>query len=388
MSHPPRRSDPQILVLFSDTGGGHRSAAEAVVEALQAEHGGTFRYDMVDAFLAYAPYPLNKMPAWYPEMMRWPRAWALAFRASDGYGRSRALTATLWPWVQNAARQLVREHPADLILNFHPLFNAPVLRALGKRRPPFITVVTDLVSTHALWFHRRTDLCFVPTDLARYRGLMHGLPPERIQVVGLPVKKRFCVPPGDKAALRGRLGWPADLPLILLVGGAEGMGRLYETAREIDRVNNNCAIAVVAGRNEELRLRLQCTRWKLPAFAYGFVTEMPDLMRAADLLVTKAGPGTISEALNAGLPMVLYSRLPGQEDGNVHYVVEEGAGLWAPGPKRTAQAVAEMLANPARLEAAAASCRRLARPQAAERVARLSWEILQGSSYPAVSRKS
>jgi 1,2-diacylglycerol 3-beta-galactosyltransferase len=388
MSRPLQSPDPHILVLFSDTGGGHRSAAEAVVEALQAEHGGSFHHDMVDAFLAYAPYPLNKMPTWWPEMVRWPRAWEFVFRASDGYGRSRAITGTLWPWVQNAARQLVREHPTDLILNFHPVFNAPVLRALGKKRPPFITVVTDLVSTHALWFHRRTDLCLVPTELARYRGLTCGLPPERVVVVGLPVKKRFCMPPGDKAALRQQLGWPTDTRVVLVVGGAEGMGKLYETAREIERVNKNCAIAVIAGRNEELRLRLQSARWSLPTFIYGFVTEMPDLMRAADLLVTKAGPGTISEALNAGLPMVLYSRLPGQEEGNVRYVVEEGAGLWAPGPQRTALAVAEMLANPPRLEAAALSCRRLARPQAAEQVARLSWDILQKPSYLAGSRKS
>ena len=377
MSNPPRKTQPRILVLFSDTGGGHRSASEAVVEALQERHAGEFGLEMVDAFVAYAPYPLNMMPTWYPQMMRWPRAWEMAFRATDTRGGSRAFSATLWPWVQNAARQLVREHPADMILNFHPVFNAPVIRALGKSRPPFVTVVTDLVSTHALWFHRQVDLCLVPTEPARHRGLVYGLPPERIQVVGLPVKKRFCVPPGDKAGLRRRLGWPVDLPVVLVVGGGEGMGPLYKTAREVERVNKNCALAIIAGRNEKLRLRLEKYRWTGPVFVYGFVTEMPDLMRAADLLVTKAGPGTISEALNASLPMVLYSRLPGQEDGNVRYVVEEGAGLWAPGPKRTARAVSEMLADPQRLEQAARSCRRLARPQAAEQVASLAWEMLQ-----------
>ncbi len=388
MRNPPGSPEPRILVLFSDTGGGHRSAAEAVVEALQESHGGEFSFEMVDAFKAYAPYPLNKMPSWYPELVRWPRAWEIAFRATDGYGRSRAFTATLWPWVQNAARQLVREHPADMVLNFHPLFNAPVLHALGKRRPPFITVVTDLVSTHALWFHRRTDLCLVPTVPARNRGLMYGLPSDRIRVVGLPVKKRFCVPPGDKAELRTRLGWPVDGRVVLVVGGGEGMGPLYETAREVADLNSNCAIAIIAGRNEALRERLQRSTWEVPVFVYGFVTEMPDLMRAADLLVTKAGPGTISEALNAGLPMVLYSRLPGQEDGNVQYVVEEGAGLWAPGPQRTARAVAEMLADPARLERATRSCHRLARPQAAEQVASLAWEALRRNPYPTGSLKS
>jgi 1,2-diacylglycerol 3-beta-galactosyltransferase len=377
MSSRPPDAPPRILVLFSDTGGGHRSAAEAVVEALQEHHRGEFSLDMVDAFVAYAPYPLNMMPAWYPQMVRWPQGWELAFRATDTRGGSRALMATLWPWVRNAARQLVREHPADLVLDFHPIFTTPVMRALGKSHPPFITVVTDLVSTHAMWFHRQVDLCLVPTEPARNRGLVCGLTPERILVVGLPVKKRFCVPPGGKAELRRRLGWPVDLPVVLLVGGGEGMGPLYKTARWIERVNGNCALAVIAGRNEKLRRRLEGTSWTIPVLVYGFVSEMPDLMGAADLLVTKAGPGTISEALNASLPMVLYSRLPGQEDGNVRYVVEEGAGLWAPGPKRTAQAVAELLADRQRLELAAQSCRRLAKPQAAEQVASLAWQMLR-----------
>jgi 1,2-diacylglycerol 3-beta-galactosyltransferase len=70
---------------------------------------------------------------------------------------------------------------------------------------------------------------------------------------------------------------------------------------------------------------------------YGFVQDMPDFMRAADVLITKAGPGTISEAFIAGLPMILYSRLPGQEDGNVGYVVDNGAGVWAPRPDAVVQ---------------------------------------------------
>jgi 1,2-diacylglycerol 3-beta-galactosyltransferase len=247
----PRNLDglPRILVLFSDTGGGHRSAAEAVVEALEDAHPGQFEMDMVDVFVAYAPYPLNRMPKWYPRLVRWPRAWELGYKASDGHGRARAITASFWPWVRNAARQLVREHTADLVVNFHPLFNAPVLRALGKRRPPFITQVTDLVSTHALWYHRRADLCLVPTEEARQRGLRCGLVDERIRVLGLPVSRRFCTPLGDRAEQRRQLGWNSRGVTVLVVGGGEGMGPVFSTARAIAQSNRNCNLVVVAGRN-------------------------------------------------------------------------------------------------------------------------------------------
>jgi len=108
------------------------------------------------------------------------------------------------------------------------------------------------------------------------------------------------------------------------------MGPLERNAEAIAESGLPAALVVVAGRNLKLKQRLEARSWPIPTFIYGFVRNMPDLMSAADILVTKAGPGTITEALNAGLPIILYSRLPGQEEGNVTYVTAEGAGIWAP----------------------------------------------------------
>ena len=108
----------------------------------------------------------------------------------------------------------------------------------------------------------------------------------------------------------------------------------------------------------------------MPTFIDGFVSDMPDYMAAADILVTKAGPGTISEALNAGLPLVLYSRLPGQEEGNVTYVVEEAAGVWAPHPDLIVSVLQNWIEHPEQRAKAVAACRRLARPHAARQIAR------------------
>lgn len=326
---------------------------------------------MVDIFKQYAPPPLNHMPDLYPKMVRVPQAWGLGYRLSDGHRRARFITASAWPYVRKSLRSLVANHPCDMIVSVHPLATAPVLRVLGEQRQPFITVVTDLVTTHALWYHHRTDLCIVPTEAARQRGLVHGMQPERLQVIGLPVADRFCHPPADRAGLRQRMGWPQDRPLILLVGGGEGMGPLEKTAQAIAATCSPATLVIVTGRNENLKKRLDAHTWPIPTFVYGFVRAMPDFMAAADILVTKAGPGTICEALIAGLPMVLYSRLPGQEDGNVTYVVSEGAGLWAPRPEQIVSALQLWLNEPGRRMQAAAACRRLARPSAARQIARL-----------------
>jgi 1,2-diacylglycerol 3-beta-galactosyltransferase len=370
----------RVLFLFSDTGGGHRSAAEAIIEALHLEFEDRFTSVMVDIFKDYAPRPLNLMPDLYPKMVKVPQVWGLGFRITNGHRRGRLITASAWPYVRSAIRKLVAEHPSDLIVSVHPLANAPTLRALGKDRPPYITVVTDLVSTHALWYHRRADLCLVPTEAALQRALNCGLKPEQVRLVGLPVADRFCKPPGDRELLRNRLGWPQDRPVILLVGGGEGMGPLEKTAQAIAAARPKAALVVIAGRNQSLKARLEAATWPIPTFIYGFVREMPDFMGAADILLTKAGPGTISEALNAGLPMILYSRLPGQEDGNVSYVISEGAGVWAPSPEKIVAALQIWIDRPYERERAAVACRRLARPQAARQIARIMADFVGISS--------
>jgi 1,2-diacylglycerol 3-beta-galactosyltransferase len=149
------------------------------------------------------------------------------------------------------------------------------------------------------------------------------------------------------------------------------MGPLEKTALSIAKARLDVTLVVIAGRNQSLKERLEKVKWPIATFIYGFVREMPDFMRAADILVTKAGPGTISEALNAGLPMVLYSRLPGQEDGNVSYVVSNGAGVWAPNPERIVSALRSWLEAPSQRALAAQACTRLARPQAARQIARI-----------------
>ncbi len=304
-------------------------------------------------------------------MVKVPKAWELGYKLFDGHLRGRALTAAFWPYVRSAARRVVSEHPADMIVSVHPLLTWPVIKALPADRPPFMVVVTDLVSVHALWYNVEVDTYVVATPEARAKAIEMGLPESRVSVVGLPVADRFCRPGADPMQARQRLGWPLDRPMVLVIGGSEGMGPVFDTARAIARQPGQFGLAVVAGRNHRLKARLEAATWEVPTFVYGFVTYMPELMQAASLLVTKAGPGTITEALNAGLPMVLYSRLPGQEEGNVDYVVDKGVGVWAPGPEPSAAAVADWLHRPQDIEKASAICREIARPAAARHIAEL-----------------
>jgi 1,2-diacylglycerol 3-beta-galactosyltransferase len=378
---------PRVLFLFSDTGGGHRSAAEAIIEALELEYGDAVTTEMLDFFKSHAPLPLNKMPDWYPDMVKAPYLWGLSFKMSDGRRRARAITTSMWPYVGRAVRRIVKEHPADMIVTVHPLATTVFLKALGRNRPPFIIVVTDMVTTHALWYDQRADLICVPTEMARQRAISYEMDPDRVHVVGQPVAERYCVPAGDREALREKLGWEQDKNVILLVGGGEGMGPMGKTAREIAISGLDVSLAIVCGRNQRLKEHLESLEWPVPVHIYGFTREMPDFMRAADVLVTKAGPGTIAESLNAYLPIILYARLPGQEDGNVAFVVGEKVGVWAPQPKHVVQTLREWVQNPQVRLRYAENCRRAARPDASRKIARVIGEALELIPEKAVLEK-
>jgi len=324
----------------------------------------------VDFLKDYAPPPYNQLPRFYPEMVKLPELWGLGYSISDGRPQARIMTSTMWPIVRRAARRLLREHPADLLVSVHPLANSFFLRALGKNRPPFVTVVTDMVSTHALWFDKRADLILVPTEMARERAIGYHMPPEKVHVVGQPVADRYCAPPGNKRALRKKLGWQLDRMIVLLIGGGEGMGPIAHTADAINASGLDLGLVIVAGRNSSLQAKLEKRTWDIPTRIYGFTRELPDFMRAADVLVTKAGPGTIAESMNAGLPIILNSRVLGQEDGNVTYVQKERVGVWAPRTDRVVRTLKKWLENPEERQRFSKNCLNTARPQSARLIAR------------------
>jgi 1,2-diacylglycerol 3-beta-galactosyltransferase len=367
---PHHSERPKVLFLFSDTGGGHRSAAEAIIESLELLYPGQLQTEMVDIFRA-APPPLSLAIPTYPAMAKMPALWGSTYKMSNGLRRARFIHNAFWPYVRRAAHRIVDEHPADLIVSVHPVPNMTITRAMIEAHVPYMIVVTDMVSTHAMWYDKRADLVVVPTEEARLRGLKLGVSSDKMEVVGLPVADRFCHSLGSRAELREQLDWPQDLPMILMVGGGEGMGPLGRTAAAVDDARLPAGLAIITGRNLKLRAKLEKRQWNMPTKIYGFVREMPIFMQAADVLVTKAGPGTISEAFIAGLPLVLYSRLPGQEEGNVTYVLEQNAGVWAPLPEQVVDTLSSWLHNPALLAQAADNSRRLGRPNSSRHIARL-----------------
>jgi 1,2-diacylglycerol 3-beta-galactosyltransferase len=250
---------------------------------------------------------------------------------------------------------------------------APQLRVLQRRRaasgeaaPPFATVVTDLTSCHPTWFHPGVSACFVPTEEVASQARAAGLAPRQIVMHGLPIRPAFAAPLPARPALRKRLGLHPEGAVILLVGGGEGMGLLEPTAVALGaRLPPTAQVVVVCGRNAALAARLASRTWPCRMVVKGFVSNMDEWMGASDLVITKAGPGTIAEALIRGVPLMLNGAIPCQEEGNVPYVLDNGVGRFSTDPKAIATQVAAWC-GPAAAELAgmARKAKALGRPNA------------------------
>lgn len=321
---------------MSDTGGGHRASAEALQNAIKRlDPDGKFTVEIIDFIKETALPPMNNLSKVYkPVVDRAAWAWGLGYKISSIIPIKKTINAFNASVSGPKMLSLLRRKPADLVVSVHPLATSVPGRILERLRPnvPFVTVVTDLATAHPFWYWNGADLTFVASDEAKRRALQAGVPENKIVMSGLPINLSFAELPNQKAEMKREYGMPTDRAMLLLIGGGEGMGNLKGYTKAIATAGLPLSLMVVAGRNEKLRRELNSTKWDIPVQITGFVRDMPRRMAAADLLISKAGPGTLAEGLAAQLPIFITGFIPGQEEGNVSWIVEAGAGRLTPSP--------------------------------------------------------
>jgi 1,2-diacylglycerol 3-beta-galactosyltransferase len=367
-----------LLFLVADTGGGHRASAEAVARRLAAAHPGRFATHVLDPFVQASPRLVGRVVGLYSPITRYtPWLWGALYHATNSRAAVGALRGSALRLVEPGLAAVVDTLQPALVVSFHPLLNhvaARALHSLPGPRIPLATVVTDLVDVHAAWTCANVDAVVTASPGGLDRARRAGVPADRCFDLGLPVDESFASPaPAGEArrALRQRLGLSPDRFTVLLSGGGEGSGGLARRARALLDAQLDIDVVVICGRNAKVRAALEA----MPANnlrVLGFVGNMSEWMRACDLLVTKAGPGAIAEALCSRAPLLLTSYVPGQERGNIDFVVDTGAGRWVPRLRDMVDAVRELSApGSASLAAMRESLRHAARPHATAQIADL-----------------
>jgi 1,2-diacylglycerol 3-beta-galactosyltransferase len=371
----------RILILTADAGLGHRSAANAVRDALKKMHGSRCAVEVSN------PLDDPRTPGWlrdsqsnYDRLARQtPELYQAGYDLSDGKMVSKAIENGMRTLLYRSLRDCVDRFRPDAIVSTYPLYQAPLgaVFALTKTYIPLITVVTDLASVHRIWFSEDSDLTVVATGIVRTAALEAGLDPGSVEILGIPVDPRLAHERRPKAAIRAALGWDRETTTLLAVGSKRS-GRMAELLHVLNHAGFPLQLAIVTGGDAPLHEVLMNAEWHHPTNIYNYVDNLPTLMRASDVILCKPGGLVVSEAMAAGLPMLLADAIPGQETGNADYVVNGGAGEMAGDPIHMLEIACHWFSAESTVrQTCAANAGSLGRPRAAFDTARRAWSYAQ-----------
>jgi 1,2-diacylglycerol 3-beta-galactosyltransferase len=325
----------RVLILTADAGFGHRSAANAVAAALAERFGDQVVVDVVNPLDDRRTPPfLRDVQSDYDKVVsRMPDLYKLNYQISDSPVPAAVLERALTVLLFRVIRSIVKDYQPSVVVITHNFYMAPLgaYTALRNLNIPYLTVITDMTDVHRLWFDQGADMTLLPTQEAYEQGLAHGMAVERMQVTGIPVRPIFANERRPKQAIRAELGWAVE-PLTVLATGSKRVKNLMNVLHLLNHSGLPVQFALVAGGDDNLYAEFKSTEWHRVTHLYNYVENMPQLMFASDLIISKAGGLTVTESLACGLPLLLADVTPGQEEGNAQYVVEHGAGEMARNP--------------------------------------------------------
>lgn len=324
----------KILFAISDTGGGHRSAATAIIAALHAQD--ELQCLVSDILRATHIPGIKQAPEIYDFCSKY-NLWLndLFFRKTNNVKRINTLAKLVYMRARNGIeKELIAASP-DLVVAVHPLVIGLLVAARKSLQAtwPIVTVVTDLATLHASWATPGADLYLVPTEEAFNVLHCHGVPSDRLVYTGFPIHPKFAACSLTQEQARLELGLEPGRFTILITGGGVGAGRMLHWATMLDNKCPDKQLLVVSGNNARLRRQLARRCHNRHTHVYGFVHNMETLMAASDVVVTKAGPGTIMEAIAMRRPLIITAAIGIQEIGNIDFVHKRGVGYHCPDPR-------------------------------------------------------
>ncbi len=324
----------KIMFAISDTGGGHRSAAASIIAALDKEL--NIQSTIVD-FLRTTNLPgLRKAPEIYDYCSR-NHLWLnnLFFKKTNSIRRINALTKIVYSQSQYSLKRAITATQPDAVVAVHPL----VIGLLQQTRKqsqatwPIIAVITDLVTIHASWATPGADVYLVPTPEAFQALIQYGIPYSQILYTGFPVHPKFAKNTLSKARACDELGIKKDIFTVLLTGGGVGAGNMGDWVHALQNRCPDKQILVITGNNKTLYNELNSRNSHTDQLhVYGFVNNMETLMAASDVIVSKAGPGTLMEGVTMKKPLIVTEAIGMQETGNIDFINKYQLGYHCSNP--------------------------------------------------------
>jgi processive 1,2-diacylglycerol beta-glucosyltransferase len=377
----PSSTGKRVLVLSASAGAGHMRAADALVKDFQSrpdvaavEHWDTLKYTTAMFRHLYSKIYLNLVNK-APQVLGW------VYRSTDTPWKTQSTQAFE---KFNAAKFIdaLKTYNPDVVVCTH-FTPSGIISWLNKKKKLSVKcgiVVTDL-DCHALWLAKTYRHYFVALEETKIYMSRLGISADRITVSGIPIDPVFRTP-RDKAATRQSLGLDPERLTILVSAGGFGVGPIETLIQELLRLTHKAQVVAIAGKSAELKSKLEKLAASIPGDAsirlhpIGFTTQMDEYMAASDILLSKPGGLTTSEAMARGLPMCIVNPIPGQEERNADHLLELGVAIKANNAPTLAWKLDTLFGDPARLARMQAAAKAFGKPFAGQQIVN---ELMQDS---------
>lgn len=360
----------RILIATVTAGGGHLAAA-AMEEAWRAARPND-TLQKIDLLTLFSQLHRKIYSDGYVKLIeRAPELWGMVFAKSDNpklLNQFKRVRKMFPSGSKQRFAQAVTNFKPDAVICTHylPLETLSVLRERNDGSHPFVTSIVTDFEAHALWMASCVDLYCVAAEETKARLVARGAEAENVVATGIPIAAKFSSKI-DTKLVRKNYGLRDDLPVLLVLSGGFGMGPVAEILTALDKVDGQFQTIVVTGRNNELRRELAVQNHAHPTHVLGFSTNMHELMAIADLIITKPGGLTSSEALAMGRPLFILNPIPGQEAANSDFLLERGAAAKVNRVEDLPFRIEQLLGSK-KLSDMAKAAKKLGRPRSAENI--------------------
>lgn len=342
----------KVLIMSASTGGGHNRAARAIKEELESRtiDNMSIECEIVDS-LKLVNNTMDKVISrgYEKSALYTPKAYGSVYRFSETTiaSKNEFKTNPLTSLMARKFKHLLNESTPDLIIGTHP-FPMIALSTLKKNNnihslsrsesfykstkvdiPPMISVLTDY-TTHSTWIQNEIDYYIVGHEYVKELLVYEGVDSEKVKAFGIPVEKSF-LSHRDRETVLTELGLSPEKLTVLLMGGSFGAGNIKETLEDLIAIDRDFQILVITGRNEHLKDKLSkmldSTIHNKNICLLGYTNKMNDILASIDVLISKPGGLTTTEALLNEVPMIVPYFIPGQEEENLDFLTNCGAAL-------------------------------------------------------------
>lgn len=394
----------KILIMSASTGGGHNRAARAIKEELTNKiiDGEPVECQIIDS-LKLVNSTMDKIisTGYEKSAIYTPKAYGSVYRLSEAnlISKNEFKDNLVTSFMARKFKKLLADTKPDLIIGTHP-FPMIALSTLRKNLsidtssnilndpfhkyysdlnvPPLISVLTDY-TTHSTWIQNELDYYIVGHEYVKELLVNEGVDPSKIKSFGIPVEKSF-LSHRDRKTVLNELGFSEDKLTVLLMGGSFGAGNIKETLTELLEIDRDFQILVITGRNEHLKEKMDK---KLHSYSgdktiriLGYTNNMNDILASIDVLITKPGGLTTTEALLKDVPMIIPYYIPGQEEENLDFLSNCGAALRTTKKYTLSVLLKVLIDDPSRLEMLKKNIKSIRKFYSAQNISNLVIDIL------------